>query len=353
MAQVIGDRVRETTTTTGTGALTLAGAVSGYRAFSSVLATGDTTFYVILSGTDWEVGVGTLTASTTLARTTVLSSSNANGLVNFAAGTKDVFIDLPAAKVAPRTRRFALTAAATLGADALEAVVAASGTFTIGFAAAATLGSEWRCQIKNTGTGIVTLDPNGSETIDGLTTVRLYPGEGLTVFGTGTALATVGRPTGPVLISTTTIASAVASVDLETGFDDPEFVKFGLVLEQITQSTSGIVGLRWKQGGAYGATGYTSFDPPGNSLTAGGTLLGLHTSADNSISLSGDFSILSPYSANAAGPRISGVASTITANIFATIFGYRSTAGALQGVRLLQSAGGNLTGGTVCLYGQR
>jgi hypothetical protein len=92
---LVGDRVKEQTTTSGTGTVTLAGAQLGFRAFSSVLNDGDTCFYCIqnpLSG-EWEVGVGTYTASgTTLARNKVYASSNANALVNFASGTKDVFI---------------------------------------------------------------------------------------------------------------------------------------------------------------------------------------------------------------------------------------------------------------------
>ena len=93
MALVIADRVRETTTTTGTGTITLAGAVNGYQAFS-VVGNANTTYYCIAHQTanEWEVGVGTYTLSgTTLARTTVLASSNAGSAVNFSAGTKDVF----------------------------------------------------------------------------------------------------------------------------------------------------------------------------------------------------------------------------------------------------------------------
>jgi hypothetical protein len=100
MAFVIADRVRETTTTAGTGNLTLAGAVSKFRTFASVLSSSDTTYYSIVeqTGTDWEVGIGTFTSPSTLARTTILSSSNSGSAVNFAAGIKDVFITLPASK---------------------------------------------------------------------------------------------------------------------------------------------------------------------------------------------------------------------------------------------------------------
>lgn len=90
------DRVQETTTTTGTGTVTLAGAVTGYRSFSSVLSVGDRVRYCITDGTDWEVGDGTLASSSTFSRENVFASSNANALVNFAAGTKNIFVDLPA-----------------------------------------------------------------------------------------------------------------------------------------------------------------------------------------------------------------------------------------------------------------
>jgi hypothetical protein len=101
MPLVIADRVRETTTTTGTGTVTLAGAVTGFQTFS-VIGDGNTTYYTIAGqGTnEWEVGIGTYTASgTTLARTTVLSSSNAGSLVNFSAGTKDVFVTMPSERI--------------------------------------------------------------------------------------------------------------------------------------------------------------------------------------------------------------------------------------------------------------
>lgn len=98
MASLISeDRVKETTTTTGTGNVTLAGAATGYRAFSAVMANNDTCLYVIEGGAEWEVGIGTFVSATpALARTTVLSSSNAGALVNFSAGTKNVFLTLSA-----------------------------------------------------------------------------------------------------------------------------------------------------------------------------------------------------------------------------------------------------------------
>ena len=98
MAFVVKDRVKETTTTTGTGTVTLLGAATGFQSFSAI-GNSNSTYYTIVAqtGTEWEVGVGTYTSSgTTLSRTTVLSSSNSGSLVNFSAGTKDVFVAYPA-----------------------------------------------------------------------------------------------------------------------------------------------------------------------------------------------------------------------------------------------------------------
>jgi hypothetical protein len=98
MALVVKDRVKETTTTTGTGTITLAGAVGGFQTFSAI-GNGNVTYYCIAekTGTAWEVGYGTYTASgTTLSRTVVLESSNAGSLVDFGAGIKEVFCTYPA-----------------------------------------------------------------------------------------------------------------------------------------------------------------------------------------------------------------------------------------------------------------
>jgi hypothetical protein len=100
MPLVVKDRVNETSTTTGTGTFTLAGAVTGFQSFAAI-GNGNTTYYTIVlqGGTEWEVGLGTYTSSgTTLSRDTILSSSNSNNAVNFSAGTKNVFCDYPAPK---------------------------------------------------------------------------------------------------------------------------------------------------------------------------------------------------------------------------------------------------------------
>lgn len=105
------DRIRETTTTTGTGNITLAGAVSQFRAFSAVFSVGDEQIpYAIAgqTGTEWEVGLGTYSAANTLRRDFVQASSNSGSAVNFSAGTKDVWVNAGADVLENTGRKTAL-----------------------------------------------------------------------------------------------------------------------------------------------------------------------------------------------------------------------------------------------------
>jgi hypothetical protein len=143
MALVLKDRVKETTTTTGTGTLTLAGASSGYQSFAAI-GNDNTTYYTItdpITG-DWEVGIGTYTSSgTTLSRTTILSSSNADSAVNFAAGTKDVFCVYPAEKAvyedaANKVVQNDFVDLGVTGTATINAVALTTGTITTGASSA-------------------------------------------------------------------------------------------------------------------------------------------------------------------------------------------------------------------------
>lgn len=126
MALVIADRVRETSSTTGTGTLTLDGAVSGYQSFSTAIGNTNTCYYTITLGADWEVGLGTVSAGQ-LARTTVLKSSNAGAAVNFGAGTKDVFATYPGDKAVVTDNSHTFTAAQTFrAANGVRSEVAAT-----------------------------------------------------------------------------------------------------------------------------------------------------------------------------------------------------------------------------------
>ena len=125
MALVIADRVKETTTTTGTGTVTLLGASSGFQSFAVVGDT-NTTYYCISgqTGNEWEVGIGTYTSSgTTLARTTVLSNSLGTqpSALSFSAGIKDVFVTYPAE----------LAAFANGNGVVVENYTALTGTYTM------------------------------------------------------------------------------------------------------------------------------------------------------------------------------------------------------------------------------
>ena len=116
MALVLNDRVKETTTTTGTGTFTLAGAVTGFETFGAGVGNSNTTYYAVTlpGSSEFEVGLGTLNGdSSTLARTTVISSSNSDNAVNFSSGTKTIFCTIPASK----SVFLDASGNATLGAD--------------------------------------------------------------------------------------------------------------------------------------------------------------------------------------------------------------------------------------------
>jgi len=137
MALIVNDRVKETTTTTGTGDITFAGATTGFETFAAGIGNSNTTYYCItLPGSaEFEVGLGTLSAdSSTMARTTIISSSNSDSAVNFSAGTKDVFCTLPASKAIIKDANGALASTTMSGALDLngnELVLDADGDTSI------------------------------------------------------------------------------------------------------------------------------------------------------------------------------------------------------------------------------
>lgn len=122
MAFVVKDRVKETTTTAGTGTVTLLGASTGFQSFSAI-GNGNSTYYTIAgqTGSEWEVGIGTYTSSgTTLSRDTVLASSTGSK-VSFSAGTKDVFVTYPAG----------MSVFANGGGAVVENYITVTGTYTM------------------------------------------------------------------------------------------------------------------------------------------------------------------------------------------------------------------------------
>jgi len=158
MALVVYDRVQETTATTGTGTITLAGAVSGFQSFA-VVGNGNTTYYTITSGTAWEVGIGTYTSSgTTLARTTVLSNSLGTTALISLTGTSTVFCTYPAGKSVYQdsvNTAYAPQLAASNGIFVNNKIVATSYTIPTGYNATS-------AGPMTVNSGIVVTVPSGS-----------------------------------------------------------------------------------------------------------------------------------------------------------------------------------------------
>ena len=144
MAFALNDRVKETSTTTGTGTFDLAGAETGFESFVSGVGDGNQTYYAISNdGTnEFEVGIGTVTDATpdTLSRDTIISSSNSDALVDFSAGTKTVFCTLPASRTPSagmtaqtfvNTHNSTISDDQTLDSGVLAGPVSITGTQTV------------------------------------------------------------------------------------------------------------------------------------------------------------------------------------------------------------------------------
>jgi len=197
MALVVKDRVQETTTTTGTGTITLAGAVTGFQSFS-VIGNANTTYYTIAAGSEFEVGIGTYTAlGTTLSRDTILESSNGGAAVNFSAGIKNVFVTYPAEK--------SLYLDASNNAIGLG-TVATTTTLTNAVGLPLTTGVTGTLPIANGGTGTT------STTFTNLTTNVTGT---LPVTNGGTGVATLTTAYG-VLAAGTTATGALQNIGTGT-----------------------------------------------------------------------------------------------------------------------------------------
>ena len=128
MALIQADRVKESSSTTGTGNFTLGGAATGFRTFADGVGVSNTCYYVITDDSSYEVGLGTLNASATLARTTVITSSNSNSAVDWGAGSKNVFTTYPGPKAVVLDSNNELTLASALG---VAGNVSVGGTFQV------------------------------------------------------------------------------------------------------------------------------------------------------------------------------------------------------------------------------
>lgn len=255
MALVVADRVKETTTSTGTGAITLGGAEPNFRTFSSVLSDADTTYYAIIDDNNlaFEVGLGTYASSgNTITRTTVLASSNSNNAVNFSAGTKDVFLTYPADKSVNR--------------DASGNVSVSGGVTATSFT-----GPITATQVDLTGQGDLRLqDSSGGQyvalqapaTVGSSFTFTLPSADGsanqvLKTDGSG-SLGFTTLSSGLTHLSTVT-ASGAGTVDIETTFDST-YDAYKIIVTDMTVSSDGTnVFMELKIGGSYLQSGTYDF----------------------------------------------------------------------------------------------
>ena len=190
MALALADRVKETSTTTGTGTINLAGAVEGFQTFVAGVGNGNTTFYAIQDsgGTAWEVGIGTITDASPdpLARTTVISSTNSDNAISLSSGTHTVFGTYPAGKavyldsngnLSHRAIPYATITGDTTVTTSNEVVFvnASSGEVDVTLYAASSNGGRKLIIKKTDSSGnAVNILRTSSETIDGATSIILY-----------------------------------------------------------------------------------------------------------------------------------------------------------------------------------
>lgn len=253
------------------------------------------------------------------------------------------------------------------------ALFVCTSTFTQTITAAATLGVKWHCHIRNDGTGVITIDPNGAETIDGQTTLRVYPGESFTVVCDGTNFKTVGRTRGLVYLASAT-ASTSASVSftslIDSGFD--EYVID--VVNYLPATDNTLMWLRVSEdGGSTWKSGASDYGYGNFTVGNGTTLFGSGSGGDTKIifgprSAAGeDFSNTAARAVNGQIRFFNPCGTTVNKRFMAhlmfspsgggtqQIIGhghYVGTANAINGIQILSSSG-NITSGSFYLYGVR
>jgi len=361
MALVVKDRVKESSTTSGTGTLTLAGAVTGFQAFSAALSNGDTTYYAIAESSTgaWEVGLGTYTASgTTLARTTVLSSSDGGTAINLSGAGADVFITQPADKAA----YFDAAGDLTLNQDPTAALQAATKQYVDTIAAA---GIHYHDPVRveregnltatyNNGTAGVgaTLTNSGTQAalvIDGVTLnsadrVLVYEQTDQTQNGVYTVTNTGSASTNWVLTRATDADSYSPSDPDSLGQGDAFFVQEGAAGagETYVMNTEGTI--------TFGTTNITfaqfssaQIYSAGDGLTLTGVTFA--AGAGTGVTVNANDIAIGQDVGTSANVTFNTVNADLTGNVTGNVTGNASTASALQTARSIALTGA-VTGST-------
>lgn len=324
MAFAYFDRVKETSTTTGTGAITLAGAATGgFRAFSSVYSNGDTMYYCITdqAGSNWEVGQGTYNSGgNTLSRNSVYASSNSNAAVNFTSGSLYVFTTVPARQltsatgITTGTGNMVLATAPTISAPALSgsssgsttlaAAAVASGTLTLPAATDTLVGKATTDSLTNktydtAGTGNVfkingtTINAISGNTAKVATTSgSLTNGHVATFDASGNVVDGGALPTSGSLIFLGTVTASNAATAELTSLISSTYDDYVVEMNNVYSSGGYPVNLQTSSdnGGSW-ATGANNYTWAGVNMTSGSGIVGANGSSASSIGISGSINV--------------------------------------------------------------
>jgi len=319
---LLADRVQESTSTIGTGTLTLSGAVTGYRTFNASFTNGDVVYYTIDDGAgNWEVGYGTV-GTGTLTRTVVLESSNANALVSFASGVKRVFNTATAVSILNASTggtvngALTVTGTTTLATSLtgiLQAISGAVSTITIGSGLTFAAGT-----LTSTGSGGTVTSVSGTGTVSGLTLSGTVTTSGSLTLG-GTLNLSSPPAIGATAANTGAFTTLTASLDSSFTSTGALLISKGTTGQQPGSPVTGMIRYNTTSNQFEGYAGASpSWLPVGGSVISNDT-----TTATN----------LYPIFANAT----SGTATTVytgNANLL-----YRPSTGELQAQELIAANG--------------